>query len=196
MVEAHVTGHNQSGLECQVNNVRGFMPASQISTFRVEDLEQFVDQKLQCVVVEADPSRRNLILSHRAVLEREKESARKKLLEELEVGQTREGHVARIQDFGAFIDLGGVDGLVHISKLSWDRVHHPSEVLQEGQKVRVRSTKLMRQQEKLVCHYETQPRIPGIKSKPRSRWDRSSAAAFLVWPNSVPSSVFRQGLRA
>jgi small subunit ribosomal protein S1 len=142
VVSAQITGHNKGGLECEVNRIRGFMPVSQISLFRVEDLEPYVGQTLQCVVTEANPDRRNLVVSHRAVLEREKEAAREKLLGELEVGQTREGVVRRIQDFGAFVDIGGVDGLVHISQLSWDRITHPSEVVEEGQSIKVRIEKI------------------------------------------------------
>ena len=141
IVEAKVTAANTGGLECEVNKLRGFIPASQISMYRVENLEQFVDQKLLCVVTEANPQRRNLVLSHRAVLEREKEEGRQKFFAELEVGQTREGIVRKIHDFGAFVDLGSADGLIHISQLSWDRVKHPSEILQEGQKVQVRIEK-------------------------------------------------------
>ena len=134
VVEALVTGQNSGGLECEVNHIRGFMPISQVSLYRVEDLSEFVGQRLSSVVTEANPQRRNLVLSHRALLEREKEAARAKLLEELDVGQIREGVVRNIKDFGAFVDLGGVDGLIHISQLSWDRVGHPSEVLEVGQK--------------------------------------------------------------
>lgn len=153
VVEARVTGHNSGGLECDVNNLRGFIPVSQIALFRVEDLEQFVDQRLQCVVMEANPQRRNLVLSHRALLERENEASRQQLLQELEIGQIREGVVRRIQDFGAFVDLGGVDGLVHISKLSWDRVNHPSDVLQEGQKIQVRVEKIDQTTGKIALSY-------------------------------------------
>jgi small subunit ribosomal protein S1 len=78
------------------------------------------------------------VLSRRAVLEREKEESKKKIMSEIEPGQVREGVVRKIQDFGAFVDLGGVDGLIHISQLSWERVKHPSEILKEGQKIRVR----------------------------------------------------------
>jgi small subunit ribosomal protein S1 len=142
VVEARVTGHNKGGLECEVKHIRGFIPASQVSLFRTEDLESYVGQTLQCLVTEANPERRNLVLSHRAVLERAQEEARQKLLEELQVGQVREGIVRRLQKFGAFVDLGGVDGLIHVSQLSWDRVNHPSEVLEEGQRVRVRIEKI------------------------------------------------------
>jgi small subunit ribosomal protein S1 len=105
------------------------------------------------VVAEADPQRRNLVLSHRAVLEREKEAAREKLLAELEVGQVREGIVSNVRDFGAFVDLGGVDGLVHVSQLSWDRVGHPSEVLEVGQQVQVKIDKLDKDSGKISLSY-------------------------------------------
>ena len=142
LVEAVINGHNKGGLECEVNRLRGFIPVSQISLYRVEDLEQFVGQRLSCVVTEVNAERRNLVLSHRAVLERERAEAKQKLLDELEVGQLREGIVSRLQPFGAFVDLGGVDGLIHISQLSWDRIGHPSEVLEEGQKITVKISKI------------------------------------------------------
>jgi predicted RNA-binding protein with RPS1 domain len=142
VVEARVTGHNKGGLECEVNRLRGFIPASQVSMYRVEDLAQFVDQKLACVITEANPDKRNLVLSHRAMLEREKAEAKEKLLAELAPGQVREGTVRSLQAFGAFVDLGGVDGLIHISQLSWDRIKHAEEVLQLGQAVKVKIVKI------------------------------------------------------
>ncbi|MCA9218118.1 MAG: S1 RNA-binding domain-containing protein [Planctomycetales bacterium] len=142
VVEAMITGHNKGGLECEVNHIRGFMPAGQISLYRVDDFEQFVGEKMQCVVTEANESRRNLVLSHRAILEREKEAARAKTMAELEVGQVREGTITKIMDFGVFVDIGGVDGLIHISQLSWDRVNHPSEVVAEGDRAKVRIEKI------------------------------------------------------
>lgn len=142
VVEARVTGHNKGGLECEVSRLRGFIPASQISMYRVEDLSQFVDQKFACVVTEANAEKRNLVLSRRAMLEREQAEAKEKLLAELEVGQVREATVRNLQSFGAFVDLGGVDGLIHISQLSWDRIKHASEVLEVGQKVKVKIQKI------------------------------------------------------
>ncbi len=142
VVDARITGHNKGGLECEVHRIRGFMPISQISLYRVENLEPYVGQTLPCVVTEADPDRRNLVLSHRAVLERQQQESREKLLRELEVGQVREGTVRRLQKFGAFVDIGGIDGLVHISQLSWDRITDPHEVLQEGQRIKVRVDKV------------------------------------------------------
>ncbi len=142
VVKAKITGHNKGGLECEVNHIRGFIPASRISLYRVEDFASYVNEQLLCVVTEANPERRNLVLSHRAVLEREKEEAREKLLSELSVGQIREGVVTRLLKFGAFVDLGGIDGLIHISQLSWDRIGDPSEVMEEGQHVKVRIEKI------------------------------------------------------
>jgi small subunit ribosomal protein S1 len=142
LVEAKISAANTGGLEATVNGIRAFIPASQISLFRTENLPDFVGQKMVCVVTEANERRGNLVLSRRAVLEREKEESKKQLLSTLQVGDMREGVVRKIHDFGAFCDLGGVDGLIHISQLSWDRVKHPSEVLKEGEKVRVRIEKL------------------------------------------------------
>lgn len=142
IVEARVTAANTGGLECQVNNIRAFIPASQAGLYRVENLGDLVGQKLVCVVTESNERRGNLVLSRRAVLEREKEESKKKTLAELEVGAMREGVIRKIHDFGAFVDLGGVDGLIHVSQLAWDRVKHPSDVVQEGQKVRVRIEKV------------------------------------------------------
>ncbi len=142
IVSARITGHNKGGLEAQVNKLRGFMPAGQVSLYRVDDLAQFVGQTMECLVTEANPERRNLVLSRKAVLEKIQEEARGKLLAELEVGQEREGIVRSLRDFGAFVDLGGVDGLIHISQMSWDRVKHPSDVLKEGEKVKVKVQKM------------------------------------------------------
>jgi len=142
LVEARVTGANTGGLECEVSGTRAFIPASQVALYRIENFGDFVGQKLVCVVTESNERRGNLVLSRRAVLEREKEESKKALLAELEPGQMREGVVRKIQDFGAFVDLGGIDGLIHISQMSWERIKHPSEVLAEGQKVRVRIEKI------------------------------------------------------
>jgi small subunit ribosomal protein S1 len=141
-VDAKVTGHNKGGLEVEVNRIRGFVPISQIALYRVEDLEQFVGQRMTCIVTEANRDRKNLVLSRRAMLEREQAESRQKLLAELEEGQEREGVVRNIRDFGAFIDLGGVDGMLHVSQLSWDRIKHPSEVLTLGQKIKVKIQKI------------------------------------------------------
>lgn len=142
IVEARVTGSNTGGLEVAVNSLRGFIPASQIDRARVEDFGQYVSQKFPCVVVEVNPEKRKLVLSRRAILERENEEKKQQLLQELEAGQLREGLVTRLMDFGAFVDLGGVEGLIHLSKLAWTRVKHPKDVVKVGDRVRVKVEKI------------------------------------------------------
>ncbi|EAQ80193.1 30S ribosomal protein S1 [Blastopirellula marina] len=142
LVDAVVDGVNKGGLECAVGQARGFIPASQIAPHHVTNMEDYLGQKLQCLVTEANPERRNLVLSARAVAEKAKEDSRKETMVTLQVGQMRDGTVTRLQDFGAFVDIGGVDGLVHVSQISWDRVKHPSDALSEGQAVRVKVTKI------------------------------------------------------
>jgi small subunit ribosomal protein S1 len=153
VVEVTVTGSNKGGLECQVAGIRAFIPMGQVSLYHVENPEELVGERLACVVTEANRSRRNLVLSRKAVMEREKAQAREKLLAELEPGQIREGIVRSLRDFGAFVDLGGVDGLVHISQLSWDHIKHPNEVLTEGQKVKVRVERIDRDTGKVGLAY-------------------------------------------
>jgi len=138
LVDCRVTGSNTGGLEVVVNQLRGFIPASQIDRFRVEQFGDFVNQKLQCLVAEVNPQRKKLVLSRRAVLEREFEEKRRELLASIEVGQSYDGTITRLADFGAFVDIGGVEGLVHISKLSWSHIKHPKEVVEVGQKIRVK----------------------------------------------------------
>ena len=152
-VEALVTGHNSGGLECEVNKLRAFIPISQIALYRVEQIEQFVGQKFTCVVTEVNAERGNLVLSRRAMLEREQAEAKQKLLAELEPGQTRDGIVRSLRDFGAFVDLGGVDGLLHVSQISWDRIKHPGDVLQVGQKIRVKIERIDPDSHKISLNY-------------------------------------------
>lgn len=149
VVDARITGANTGGLECMVGSIRGFIPASQVAMFRVEDFADYIGQKLPCVCTEVNQRKKNLVVSHRAVLEREREESRKKLLEEMKPGQEREGIVRSLRDFGAFVDLGGVDGMIHISQLSWERVKHPSDVLTEGQKIKVKIEKINAQTGKI-----------------------------------------------
>lgn len=142
IVEARLVAVNKGGLECEVGKLRGFMPLGQMATFRIENPEQFIGERWKCLITEADPLRRNLVVSRRALMERENEEKREQLLAELEVGQVREGLVRKIIDVGAFVDLGGADGFIHISQMSWGRIKHPSEVLTEGVRVKVTVQKI------------------------------------------------------
>jgi small subunit ribosomal protein S1 len=153
IIEVTITRANKGGLECQVAGIRGFIPMGQVSIYRVENSEELVGQRLACVVTEASRERRNLVLSHRALMERERNAQRDKILTELAPGQIREGIVRSLKDFGAFVDLGGIDGLVHVTQLSWDRVGHPSEVLEVGQKIKVRVDKFDKDTGKVSLSY-------------------------------------------
>lgn len=118
--------------------VRGFVPASMVSDHFVEDLSQFKGQTLEFKIVEIEPSENRLILSHRAIVEKQRAAQREKIMAELQAGDTVEGKVARLTNFGAFVDLGGVDGLVHVSEIAYERVEKPSDVLKVGQEVKVK----------------------------------------------------------
>ena len=138
VVEARVTAANKGGLECEVAGLRGFMPASLVSTWRIENFEEMVGQTLESLVTEIVPAARRLVLSRRAVIEKQAAEAKAKMLETLEAGAEFDGIVRSVREFGAFVDIGnGVEGLVHVSELSWDRVANPADVLQQGQKIRV-----------------------------------------------------------
>src|SRR5437016_3178528 len=117
--------------------LRGFLPASLVDLRRVRDLHPYVGQELECKIIELDRNRNNVVLSRRAFLEESQSEGRKKFLESLQKGGRRKGTVSSIVNFGAFVDLGGVDGLVHVSELAWKHVDHPSEVASVGQEVDV-----------------------------------------------------------
>ncbi len=117
--------------------LRGFLPASLVELKRVKDLSQYVGRELECKIVETNRTRNNVVLSRKAVLEEERKWERQKILSKLEKGQILTGKISSIVDFGAFVDLGGVDGLIHISELSWSHIDHPSEVVSVGDEVKV-----------------------------------------------------------
>jgi small subunit ribosomal protein S1 len=117
--------------------LRGFLPASLVEMRRVRDLEPYVGQELECRIIELDKNRNNVVLSRRKFLEESQAEQRQEFLQSLTKGEIRTGTVSSIVNFGAFVDLGGVDGLVHVSELSWRHVDHPSEVVEVGQEVRV-----------------------------------------------------------
>jgi small subunit ribosomal protein S1 len=129
--------------------VRGFLPASLVDIRRVQDLDEFLSQELRCKVIELNRSRNNVVLSRRAVLEEERKDQRQRILDKLTPGDVVEGTISNIVDFGAFVDLDGMDGLIHISELSWSHVNHPSEVLEIGQNVRVKVLDIDRDRQRI-----------------------------------------------
>ena len=142
VVEGTVTGMNKGGLELEVKGMRAFMPAGQVDLYFQKDISTFIGQKMKAEVTQFDARAKNLIVSRRNILEREKEEARQKLMAELEEGQTRRGTVRSVTDFGAFVDLGGADGLLHVSEMSWKRGQKPSDFVKLGDIVDVKIIKL------------------------------------------------------
>ena len=142
IVEGTVTGMNKGGLELDVKGMRAFMPAGQIDLYFHKDISTFLGQRMQCEVTKFERGAKNLVLSRRNILEREKEESKKKLLAELEVGQMRQGTVRSVMDFGAFVDLGGADGLIHVSEMSHRRGVKPSDFVKEGDVVDVKIIKM------------------------------------------------------
>ncbi len=129
--------------------VRGFLPASLVDIRRVQDLQEYVGQELNCRVIEMNRNRNNVVLSRRAVLEEERKEVRQQIIDDLNVGDVVEGTISNIVDFGAFVDLDGIDGLIHISELSWTHINHPSEVLQVNQKVKVKVLDIDRDRQRI-----------------------------------------------
>ena len=143
--------------------VRGFLPASLVDIRRVHNLEEFTGQTLECKVIELNRSRNNVVLSRRAVLEEERKEVREQILGRLEPGQVVEGKISNIVDFGAFVDLDGIDGLIHISELSWSHVNHPSEVVSIGDDVRIKVLDIDRDRQRISL---------GLKQTQEDPWQR------------------------
>jgi small subunit ribosomal protein S1 len=138
VVRARVTGHNSGGLELEVAGHRAFMPLSHISLERVEDPEEYVGRALECEIIELDRARDKVVCSCRSLRERVREESRALLAEGLVVGSAVRGKITRLEPYGAFVELGGgVEGLLHVSNLAWERVEHPESVVQLGQEVEV-----------------------------------------------------------
>ena len=136
-VEARVTQVVKGGLVAFVSGLRGFIPASQVELHFVKDLNVYVGKTFPVLILEIDPHKQRLVLSRRQLLETERAKKQEEIFDTLEAGQTVKGVVKRIVDYGAFIDIGGVDGLAHISDLSWERIKKPSDVISVGDEIDV-----------------------------------------------------------
>jgi len=160
LLEAEVIDHNKGGLIVNLEGIRGFVPISQILNLKREDtadnvetqtkLQNMVGRKLQLKIIEINRNRNRLILSERLAVQEWRAKRREELLNELQVGEVRKGIVSNLSNFGAFVDLGGADGLVHISQLAWSRVNHPSEVLKVGQEVEVQVLSVDKEKKKIA----------------------------------------------
>ncbi|MGI8428952.1 MAG: 30S ribosomal protein S1 [Solirubrobacteraceae bacterium] len=143
--------------------VRGFLPASLVDIRRVPNLDEYMSQAIECKVIELNRSRNNVVLSRRAVLEEQRKEDRERILDRLQPGQVVEGMISNIVDFGAFVDLDGIDGLIHISELSWSHVNHPSEILSIGDTVSVKVLDIDRHRQRISL---------GLKQTQEDPWQR------------------------
>jgi small subunit ribosomal protein S1 len=143
--------------------VRGFLPASLVDIRRVPNLDEYLGTKIETKVIELNRSRNNVVLSRRAVLEEERKEVRQQILDRLQPGLVVEGQISNIVDFGAFVDLDGIDGLIHISELSWSHVNHPSEILNIGDTVQVKVLDIDRDRQRISL---------GLKQTQEDPWQR------------------------
>ncbi len=175
--EAEVKDVVKGGLVVDLG-VRGFVPASLVEDHYVEDFADYKNKTLTFKIVELDQEKNRLILSHRAVVEAEKQEQKKQLLVDIESGSVLEGTVQRITDFGAFVDIGGVDGLVHISQLSHEHVEKPSDVVTEGQKVTVKVLSVDRDNERISLSIKET--LPGPWSEIASKAPKGTVLEGVV----------------
>ena len=161
VVEGKVSKKIKGGLLVDIGGVNVFLPASQVDVRRPADVNEFIDKTIRCVILKIDSARRNIVVSRRALIEKERAAKKTLLLNELEVGQRRTGTVKNIAEFGAFIDLGGIDGLLHITDMSWGRVTDPREVVSIDQKIEVVVLNIDHEKEKISL---------GLKQLTESPW--------------------------
>jgi small subunit ribosomal protein S1 len=154
--------------------LRGFLPASLVDLRRVRDLQPFVGTELECKIIELDRNRNNVVLSRRAFLEESQSEGRKTFLQNLQKGERRKGTVSSIVNFGAFVDLGGVDGLVHVSELSWKHVDHPQEVVSVGQEVEVEVLDVDLERERVSLS------LKATQEDPWKEFERTSTAGSII----------------
>jgi small subunit ribosomal protein S1 len=162
IVTGRVTRKIKGGLLVDIGGVNVFLPASQVDIRRPADIGDYIERVIQCIVLKIDEERRNIVVSRRALIEMERAEKKAQLLSTLEVGQLRKGVVKNIADFGAFVDLGGIDGLLHITDMSWGRIGHPSEMVAIDQEIEVQILHIDREKEKIAL---------GLKQKSASPWE-------------------------
>ncbi|MEZ4648783.1 MAG: 30S ribosomal protein S1 [Candidatus Eisenbacteria bacterium] len=163
VVEGRITRKIKGGAVVDLFGVEAFLPGSQIALRPPHSVEELMGETLQFKIIKLNKRRRNIVVSRRLVLEEERSAAKETLIKELEVGQVRKGYVKNITDFGAFIDLGGIDGLLHITDISWGRVRHPSEVVQVGDEVEVKVLSFEVERERISL---------GLKQLTEYPWER------------------------
>ncbi|MCU0873123.1 MAG: S1 RNA-binding domain-containing protein, partial [Pirellulaceae bacterium] len=161
VVTGTVTRKIKGGLLVDIG-VNVFLPASQVDIRRPSDIGDYIGRAVQCEVLKIDEARRNIVVSRRSLIEKQRKEDRERLLEELADGQVRKGVVKNIAEFGAFVDLGGIDGLLHITDMSWERIGHPSEMVGLDQEIEVVILHIDREKQKIAL---------GLKQKQANPWD-------------------------
>ncbi|MBN8597591.1 MAG: 30S ribosomal protein S1 [Planctomycetes bacterium] len=162
VVEGAVTRKIKGGLLVDIGGVNVFLPASQVDVRRPGDVGDYIGRKVRASILKIDTERRNIVISRRKLIEEERDQAKKRLMDTLKEGDIISGEVKNIADFGAFVDLGGIDGLLHITDMSWGRINHPSEMVKVGQKVEVKILNIDREKEKIAL---------GMKQREASPWE-------------------------
>jgi len=158
--------------------VNVFLPASQVDIRRPNDIGDYIGRVVQCEVLKIDETRRNIVVSRRSLIEKQREEDREHLMAELEVGQVRKGIVKNIADFGAFVDLGGIDGLLHITDMSWERIGHPTEMVAIDQEIEVKILQIDREKQKIAL---------GLKQKLNNPW--TNIAEKYPVGSTIPGEV-------
>ena len=195
IVQGQVIGYNKGGLLIQFNRIRGFVPASQVAQLhgrtaaeeRQQALQRMVSQTIPLKVIEVDRDRNRLVLSESSATQEWRKAQKQRLLTELQPGDILSGRVNQLTNFGAFIDLGGADGLAHISELSWQRVNHPREVLSPGQEVKVMVVEIDAERERIGLS------IRRLQTNPWETIDQRYALGQMVSgpvTNVVPFGAF------
>ena len=177
VVTGTVTRKIKGGLLVDIG-VNVFLPASQVDIRRPNDIGDYIGRVVQCEVLKIDEARRNIVVSRRSLIEKQREEDREHLMAELEVGQIRKGIVKNIADFGAFVDLGGIDGLLHITDMSWDRIGHPTERVAIDQEIEVKILQIDREKQKIAL---------GLKQKQNNPW--TNIAEKYPVGSTVPGEV-------
>ena len=177
VVTGTVTRKIKGGLLVDIG-VPVFLPASQVDIRRPNDIGDYIGRVVQCEVLKIDETRRNIVVSRRSLIEKQREEDREHLMAELEIGQVRKGVVKNIADFGAFVDLGGIDGLLHITDMSWERIGHPTEMVSIDQEIEVKILQIDREKQKIAL---------GLKQKQNNPW--TNIAEKYPVGTTVPGEV-------
>ena len=156
-----------------------FLPASQVDIRRPGDIGEFIGNEIEAKILKIDTERRNIVISRRKFIEEQRQAAKERVLSEIEVGQTRKGIVKNLADFGAFVDLGGIDGLLHITDMSWDRINHPSEKVRIDQEIQIKILNIDRDKEKIAL---------GLKQLTENPWEHIEARYAVT--SKVQGEVF------